>query len=798
MALWLHSNWGSTLVRTRNYQGIARRELSVNKWNEVGNPHENLILTSRESHIDERDPRAGVWLDNSDKWNKPFPAGWEAVQVLGSGGFGIAGHWTYVHNGPHRPGSVESQVNDIVVKQASSLYANGLIGEATLMEILTRTGSRHFPQIYGRVHRDVGRQERVVIDQKRREVHRIFMEYFSGGCVGTHIRELSYSGDHMPELAMWSFFHCFAKAMVVLAQGHEEEEPMRFLQKDPWISEHEIVHFDMKPDNALIAEREENGEHSKVARVVVSDFGISKSLPSERRGPHPDHDRILNRFENTGTVNFRAPEQQRKLPRNRRRYAACTNVYQVGCMMYCMIMHVESVPWKEPHRITPLTGLNKPFETVGGRLELATDVSFYLRGLIAECLFVDPAHRPPPVDLLRLTRDGLRHVIPWAAMASKLNGRLRPVNSLLLDQWFGTVPGVLWPARIPEMQKIVDLRRKQQRQVEKAKKYKPNPPGGGNHGPKPPPPGGPRPPPPGGPDGGHKPHANNNQPGAHPGAGHKGPGGARGHRGRSEPLPRKSWPGKKFERPIDGIKQPRPKQSLPPQAPAKEPDWNRVAKDLKGLPRGHIPRPKPQPPRPAKRPSPEPAPAPEPKRARRGLFAPLRQMNMVSHWLHAMDLNRADPQQAVPLFVGQKFLLPVRIWPGPSPSPAEEALAELRNFLVPNGANLGDLLKIMKNDPTSGIASAVRCNFAKPGRATELSLSTRVAELGYGPAARVRTAHLECYRTTNVPVEYGPGGVARTFQLVLFITPGGLGTNTTTSLTLQAGLQMTVSGLKKV
>ncbi|OBT46646.1 hypothetical protein VE00_01787 [Pseudogymnoascus sp. WSF 3629] len=306
MALWLHSKWGNTAINTRNYRDIRKREITAYHWNQVGNPAEGLLGESTASSIDDSDPRASEWLYNSNKWNKSFPAGWEPIRVLGAGGFGIAGHWRYVAEGPHKMGFVQGEIHDIVVKQASAVINKGLINEAFIMEMLTRTGSRHFPQIYGRVHRDVGHQDRVFIDQKRREVHRIFMEYCERGSVGTYINEAAYRGDPIPEAVLWSWFHCFAKAAVAMERGHEQDADSRFSRREPWGHGREIVHYDIKPDNALVTVCDEN-EHIGARRVVISDFGVSQVLPNERHGRHRDHDKILNENENIGTVMFRAP-----------------------------------------------------------------------------------------------------------------------------------------------------------------------------------------------------------------------------------------------------------------------------------------------------------------------------------------------------------------------------------------------------------------------------------------------------------------------------------------------------------
>ncbi|KFZ15003.1 hypothetical protein V501_02938 [Pseudogymnoascus sp. VKM F-4519 (FW-2642)] len=588
MALWLHSKWGTTLVNSRNYLAIRDREISAFRWNQVGNPPDSLYRDSAQSQIHQADPRANDWLFSSDRWNKSFPEGWEPVSVLGAGGFGVAGHWRYVAAGPHKMGCVQGEVRDIVVKQASAVLNKGLVSEAFIMEMLTRTGSRHFPQIYGRVHRDVGLQDRVAVDQKRREVHRIFMEYCEYGSLAKHINDSSYRGDLTDEPTLWSWFHCLSKAVMVMERGHEEDEESRFSRREPWGNGHEVVHFDLKPDNALVSVTDDY-EHVGARRVVISDFGLSQVLPNERNGPHRDHDKNLDEYEQVGTVIYRAPEQLRRIPRPKRRLGACTNIFQVGVIMFCLIMQTHSFPYIDPPTRMRLTRRHR-HRTMGGEdLEMEIRLSRVLRGLVAECLHLDPAFRPTSVELVRRTRAGLKNFNPWGATSSKIYGTLKPVDALMLDGWFGKFPSTVWPKRIPEMEEVVNLRRRQRHQVDLAINYDPqnpatannqggNLPGGPATGQNPPPPGNQGPVnPPGGPAAGQNPPTNNNQPGAPPAAGPGGTAAAQPPVRRTEPVVRhKPWPGDKFTQPADILDGKGPRKSKPPpgrSAPSKQPDW---------------------------------------------------------------------------------------------------------------------------------------------------------------------------------------------------------------------------------
>ncbi|OBT74869.1 hypothetical protein VF21_06739 [Pseudogymnoascus sp. 05NY08] len=784
MALWLHSKWGTTPINTRNYRAVRVRETSAPQWNQLGNPEDGLLGNSDGSEINDHDLRASQWLYNSDRWNKGFPKGWEAISVLGAGGFGIAGHWRYVAEGPHKMGYVQGEIHDIVVKQANASSNKGLISEAFIMEMLTRTGSRHFPQIYGRVHRDVGHQDRVAVDRKRREVHRIFMEFCAGGSLGKHVNDSYYLNLPTPEAKLWSWLHCFAKAIMAMERGHEMESDTRVSQRQPWGHNRGVVHFDIKPDNALITVTDKN-EHMGAERVVISDFGISEVLPNEWNGPHRDHDKTLNEFEDVGTVIFRAPEQQGVLPRPMRKYGACTNIFQIGCLMYCLILQVTNFPGATPPTYTALTGQNNRHSTRGGQdLEVADYLSKTLRGLVAECLFMDPANRPTAVQLLRRTRAGLARASPWEATASKLYEKLTPVNNLMLDRWFEKIPGVIWPKIIPEMEEVVNLRIRQLHQVDNAKKYVPKQGAGGQN---PPPTGNQGSNLPGGPAG------RQNPPGAPPVAGPSGTAGAQPPPTRPEAVVRnKPWPGEKFTQPIDIINVKGPRRAKPPPAgnvPPKEPDWGKVVNNIKRLPPVNVPRPQ-------KRPSNEKG--PDPKRARQTPLPLLRQIYMMGKWLKAIDLNDAPAPVPKPPVAEKTFIIPVRIWPGPRPVPTDDAYAYMRTFTIHISATLADLLKVMKKESRT-VAFAIRCTFARGGMTTELPMNTTLAKLGYGPATRVRSPHLECFRTIFEPMPYGPGGVPWSFNLVVFMpTQYDQSDTTIPRLTLKAGFQMTIREIKQV
>lgn len=392
--------------------------------------------------------------------------------------------------------------------------------------------------------------------------------------------------------------------------------------------------------------------------------------------------------------------------------------------MYCLVMKIQSMPRRQPFS-SFLTGHDKNYPTYGCGLEKLTKPGSVLRGLIAECLFREPRYRPTAIQLLKRTRQGLRTVKPEAAHASKVDERLTPVNYLLVDQWFGDKPKYVWPKRIPEMEKVVNHRMRQMYQVKCAKDF-----------------------------------AARRRKGLDPhgGAvkGHNAPAGpARGQNppmAESDPLPdRKPWPGAKFQRPIDIINDKRPKKQVKPEQGNifKIPNWGRLVSRVKRPSAAAVPRPQNRPPaaavpRPPKRPSPEPEAREDLKRLRQNVPRRLDGMNRLHNGQDGVDRNHAPRAE-------KNFLIPVRIWPGPSPNPADEAIAQLRTYVLPIGATIAVLRDAMLNDPTSGIRQAVRCQWSRPGTTEFLPKEIQLTTLGYGPSPQRRVGPLECFRTMNAP-----------------------------------------------
>lgn len=290
-------------MTSQNFRVLRHRVQSARQRKPAGDsdsdPELERAIVDKSSH---------PWLKSAEKWEKGFPKGWKAVRILGSGGFGVAGHWKYTAKELPMLGSVEAQVKDIVVKQSKAADNNGLRQESIFLEELTKTGSRHFPQLYGRVQRDVGLGTEPKVDPKKREVHRIFIEYCPGGSMDGFLHKETVKRRNgrkrIPEAELWSIFHCFAKAVSVLDQGHEQADvPQPQSNLHPWNTNRGIVHFDFKPGNSLIGPRESHAEHRVFPRTMIADFGLSEYMTKNWQF---DPALLLEHSVN-GTVPWRAP-----------------------------------------------------------------------------------------------------------------------------------------------------------------------------------------------------------------------------------------------------------------------------------------------------------------------------------------------------------------------------------------------------------------------------------------------------------------------------------------------------------
>lgn len=147
--------------------------------------HDGAVWASLQPHQRE-ERRHQLWLERSVTW--PGIAGaWEAVKVLGHGGYGLCGLFKYKGRERNTPGY-------IVVKQSGSPDRN-LRNESRLLRNLGASGSPHIVKLYKSYHREGGTGTSTKFDPhpytsepglgdtytEEREVSRIYLEFCARG-----------------------------------------------------------------------------------------------------------------------------------------------------------------------------------------------------------------------------------------------------------------------------------------------------------------------------------------------------------------------------------------------------------------------------------------------------------------------------------------------------------------------------------------------------------------------------------------------------------------------------------------
>lgn len=88
------------------------------------------------------------------------------------------------------------------------------------------------------------------LDNDRREVHRMIMEYLPGGDMDQMIHRCQNSlrqdgsGGFLREELCWSAFDCLVRAFTVIDRGQETGWP----DSEDWLTRR-LVHYDLKPQN---------------------------------------------------------------------------------------------------------------------------------------------------------------------------------------------------------------------------------------------------------------------------------------------------------------------------------------------------------------------------------------------------------------------------------------------------------------------------------------------------------------------------------------------------------------------
>ncbi|KAF8856745.1 kinase-like protein [Acephala macrosclerotiorum] len=344
-------------------------------------------------------------LDNSTKDRKR--QAW--LEILGAGSFGIAGLWTFedtaVNKGP--------AIKNVVVKQsgASPMDVKAMRGEAEIMKLFANRDTRHIVKIYREfVAEMVNGQVDPIGNGRGTYIARIFIEYCEGGDFRSFLRMLrgKFTAQiPIPEELIWHIFKCFVLGLVIMENGNE------LLQGPKWSTE--VVHFDIKPENVLVASND--NEHTKTPVIKIADFGVSRVIPIPQS--------IEWMAQQLGTPHYKAPEyyqSEKKYPAiynaspNEEddynptsetfdptlKFGAHTNVWAVGKVMWNLINRSHSFAKDAPEYHFQTAGT--PTKAIGtqGEAILKAPYSATLRRTVMHCLAVEWQQRPKPRELLAI------------------------------------------------------------------------------------------------------------------------------------------------------------------------------------------------------------------------------------------------------------------------------------------------------------------------------------------------------------------------------------------------------------
>ncbi|KAI9052629.1 hypothetical protein LZ554_003971 [Drepanopeziza brunnea f. sp. 'monogermtubi'] len=380
-----------------------------------------------------RPQHEAAFLASEPTWRHRIGKGWHGTKFLGRGSFGVTGLWEYQGNDPNPPA-----LRHVVVKQSQlEVYMPGgghrsALDEGNIGLTLSFIKAKHLVRQYGgnRLGDSFAEMGRVI---------RIFMEYCPGGDLSQFVpmglAAMRKKPEPLSEMDCWTIFKCLA--LGVLAMDKRTEEPLDALE---WNDDEELMHCDLKCDNVFLGYRDK--DHARIPILSIGDFGESIMVPSQELQGDEDGGAFLDR----GAPAFKPPEETINWPfgpwqetgigvQNPRK-GTCSNIWQVGAIMNCLILQVNhdfnpnrcDDP-RDPRtsrsslaeRGTPLaSNLNHSIQLDRG--EEAERYSKTLRMLIQECLFREAPLRPSSIQLVDAASQGLNSTMRGILALTKRTG----------------------------------------------------------------------------------------------------------------------------------------------------------------------------------------------------------------------------------------------------------------------------------------------------------------------------------------------------------------------------------------
>ncbi|KAF8857233.1 hypothetical protein BDZ45DRAFT_744619 [Acephala macrosclerotiorum] len=126
------------------------------------------------------------------------------------------------------------------------------------------------------------------------------------------------------EADIWTVFNCLASGLSVMDRGTEDEFA------PAWNRDAEIAHNDLELDNVFLGYRDP--DHERYPVLEIADFGVAREelkVQKDQYGAEP---------RKRGTPNVKPPESDNQgHPLLHLRKGTCSNVYQVGCIIHCLM-----------------------------------------------------------------------------------------------------------------------------------------------------------------------------------------------------------------------------------------------------------------------------------------------------------------------------------------------------------------------------------------------------------------------------------------------------------------------------
>ena len=335
--------------------------------------------------------------------------GWSPLKYVGEGTYGSITLW-------------ENRLADGTVMRAAikdaacSSFFRDYCAEASLTKRLNLAGCKNVVQVLGWAFlpADVHKLQ----DEPKHSIAYEFAEYSD---LAQLYKWYKQEGLIFPEPFIWHVLCSIANALCYCRHGHAQTPGI-----PGWDS---IVHGDIKCDNILITEPDQDLQHEGYPLIKLADFGLAYTLGASVTSVQhfvTSQAYGISRYI-APEIKDRTPEREGRRRRPHELYGVHSDIYALGMVCKVMIHLVDfGQPSTGPNATGPLTELAKS-------MDLTRVYSPELRNLLDWCAAPDPRNRPHIVNLFNEASATMRRLLEVGFESSKdAEGRLRPYHSLVL------------------------------------------------------------------------------------------------------------------------------------------------------------------------------------------------------------------------------------------------------------------------------------------------------------------------------------------------------------------------------